>query len=115
MRRPLALALLGLIVLVPAAARAPVGHAAGSCQAGDTMISIVEYAFQGGTITIPAGTTVCWTNKGTVDHSASSNSPAFNSMTLAPGDSYRFTFSADGSFPYRCTFHSGMTGSVVVQ
>ena len=52
MRRPLALALLGLLAFVPAAARAPVAHAAGTCMPGDTEIDAVEYTFTNGTISV---------------------------------------------------------------
>src|SRR6476659_2580047 len=105
MRKTLVLALLALTALMPGATRVPLAHAAGSCIAGDTKVSIVNFAFQPATITVPLGTTVCWTNNGSVNHSATSDNPAFDSSTLASGDSFRFTFSSNGSFPYHCNFH----------
>jgi plastocyanin len=47
----------------------------------------------------------------------------FNAVTGAPEDIVGVntstiisrTFSTVGTFPYQCTIHSGMTGSVVVQ
>ena len=48
MRKTLVLALLALTALVPGAARVPLAHAAGSCMAGDTTISIVDFSFQQG-------------------------------------------------------------------
>jgi hypothetical protein len=48
MRRPLALALLGLIAFVPAAAE-PRRHL--SCQAGDIIIDVVDFQLQNGTQT----------------------------------------------------------------
>jgi plastocyanin len=58
MRKTLVLALVGL-TLVPGAARVPLAHAAGSCMASDTKVTIVNFAFQPATITVPLGTSVC--------------------------------------------------------
>lgn len=37
-----------------------------------------------------------------------------NSGTLAAGVGFQHTFASAGTFPYRCTIHPGMTGSVTV-
>jgi plastocyanin len=34
---------------------------------------------------------------------------------MAPGASFTQTFSTAGSFPYHCSFHPGMIGTVAVQ
>src|SRR5919201_4655133 len=70
------------------------GHArstVGTCQVGDVQISIVDYAFNQADVSISPGDFVCWTNNGTVSHTATSDDSGatFNSGTLAPGDSYR--------------------------
>jgi hypothetical protein len=46
MRKTLVLALLTLTALIPGATRAPLAHAAGTCMADDTTISIVDFSFQ---------------------------------------------------------------------
>lgn len=66
-------------------------------------------------ITVPVGTMVTWTNNDSTAHTATSNTGAFNSGTIAPGRSFSFTFQTAGTYPYHCNFHSGMVGSVVVQ
>jgi len=66
-------------------------------------------------ITLPVGTMVTWTNTDSTAHTATSNTGAFNSGTIAPGRSFSFTFQTAGTYPYHCNFHSGMVGSVVVQ
>jgi plastocyanin len=66
-------------------------------------------------ITVPVGTMVTWTNNDSTAHTASSNTGVFNSGTIGPGQSFSFTFQAAGTYPYHCSFHAGMVGSVVVQ
>ncbi len=92
-------------------------------------INMTEYAFSSASLTIKAGTTVKWENKGTTSHTTTSDagvSPAFDSGTLAapgttmdpyggttttPGGSFQMTFSTPGTYTYHCTFH-GVSGSV---
>ena len=66
-------------------------------------------------LTITAGTTVTWKNTDSIAHTVTSDAGAFNSSTLGAGAIFSFTFSAKGTFPYHCTFHPGMIGSVIVQ
>lgn len=66
-------------------------------------------------LTVPVNTTVKWTNKDGVTHTVTSNSGEFNSGNIGSGGTYSFTFTKAGSFPYRCTIHSNMTGTVTVQ
>ncbi len=66
-------------------------------------------------ITVAVGTAVTWTNNDSIGHTSTSNTGVFNSGTIAPGQSFSFTFQAAGTYPYHCTFHPGMVGSVVVQ
>lgn len=66
-------------------------------------------------ITVTAGTAVTWTNTDSTAHTATGDGGAFNSGTIPAGGSFSFTFQTRGTFPYHCTFHRGMVGSVVVQ
>ena len=74
-------------------------------------------AFTPSSITVSAGTTVKWTNKESTSHTVTSTSqtPLFSSGTLGNGGTFSFTFDTPGTYPYRCTLHSGMNGTVVVQ
>ncbi len=86
-------------------------------QGGTVTVSIVDNAFTPKTITVPVGTTVRWTNNGNLPHTvtSTSNPKAFDSGTLNPGDSFEFTFKTAGQFPYRCSIHPSMTGTVIVE
>lgn len=46
--------------------------------------------------------------------SAPATPKELNSPTLQQGGSFAHTFAAAGTFPYHCTIHSGMAGSVTV-
>ena len=52
---------------------------AGACDESDTIVAIVDFAFEPATVEIPAGTTVCWTNTGARSHTATSDTGAFDS------------------------------------
>jgi cupredoxin-like protein len=72
-------------------------------------------AFSPADLTIDAGTTVTWTNTDRTSHTSTSNATGWNSGTIAPGGQFSFTFAAAGTFPYHCSIHPGMTGTVVVR
>jgi plastocyanin len=76
--------------------------------------SMGSAAYAPNPVTISAGSSVTWMNTDTVTHTATSDSGAF-SGNLAPGATYSYTFPAKGTYPYHCTQHPGMMGTVVVQ
>lgn len=104
---PAALAPAALLVLLLAAPRPVLGaqHA----------VTIIDDAFTPASITVSVGDTVTWTNAGQDPHTVTSDSGAFDSQRLEPGAVFSHTFTAAGTFTYRCDFHSNMTGQVVVQ
>lgn len=77
---------------------------------------IESYAFSPDTIRVTAGTTIKWTNKDAVAHTVTSTTAIFDSGTIAgSGGTYSLQFNTAGTFPYICTFHPTMTGTVIVQ
>jgi len=82
--------------------------------AGGTAVTIQNFAFQPTTIAIAAGQAVTWTNKDTVLHNAVANDVSWSTANLSTGDSASITFSTAGTFPYRCSIHPEMTGTIVV-
>jgi plastocyanin len=81
---------------------------------GANTIAIQNFAFNPATLTVKAGTTVTWTNLDSTNHPVASDTGVFNSGTLNNGQSYSFTFNQTGSYPYHCTVHPSMTGTVIV-
>lgn len=77
-------------------------------------VSIVDFAFNPGSITVNSGDTVQWTNNGKVPEGHDVTGDGLDSGLLNPGDSYSHTFNAAGTFSYVCTIHPAMTGAVEV-
>ena len=88
----------------------PTVHITGSAYA--------TYQFSPASITIKVGTTVVWISGADVPHSATSDpgsAVTWDSGAIPPGGgTYRFTFTQVGTFPYHCTYHAYMHGSIIV-
>jgi plastocyanin len=94
---------------VPADIPAP--EAAAAAQVG-----LRDNAFEPRTVTVPAGTTVQWTNRGQRPHTVTSDAGAWDSGSVAPGASYSYKFTQPGTYPYHCGHHPmEMRGVVVVK
>lgn len=78
-------------------------------------VKIVNFAFRPKAITIAKGTKVRWTNRGSVNHTTTSNKGLWNSGVLAPGASFGRVFRKVGTFRYHCTLHPTlMQGKIIV-
>jgi len=71
-------------------------------------------AFVPGDLAVQVGTTVTWMNTDRDSHTTTSDAAAWNSGTISPGRQFSFTFQTAGTFPYHCSFHPGMIGTIVV-
>ena len=78
-------------------------------------VTIDNFFFTPGTVTVKAGTTVTWTNKDDIPHAVAAVNKQFKSKTLDTDDGYAFTFTTPGSYEYFCSLHPHMTGTVVVE
>ncbi|MGH2531403.1 MAG: cupredoxin domain-containing protein [Thermomicrobiales bacterium] len=92
----------------------PAEEAQAEGQGEDVAVSIVNFAFDPGSIDVEVGTTVTWTNNDTAPHTVTADDGSFDSGTLEPGDTFSFTFGQAGSFAYFCAIHPNMTASVNV-
>lgn len=75
------------------------------------------YAFVPATLTIKVRTQVVWSNDSNAPHTVSSDSGVFNTpnpLGINPGQTYAFTFTKPGTYPYYCNIHTYMTGKIVV-
>lgn len=77
-------------------------------------VSITDTGFGPKTLEAAGGDTVVWTNDGTRIHDVSADDGTFQSGPMSPGQSFTFTFGASGTYVYRSTTDSNLTGSVVV-
>lgn len=81
-------------------------------------ISLKDNRFQPARVTVPAGTTVIWSNDETdptVAHNVISRDYRWASSDFLPGETYQRTFLASGEYRYFCDLHGGMTGRIVVE
>lgn len=78
-------------------------------------VTIVDFSFSPGTITIDQGDTVTWVNDGPTPHSATASDGSFDTGVFPAGQTRSHTFSQAGTFAYICTPHPNMRGTVVVQ
>lgn len=80
-------------------------------------VTIKDFAFNPGTITVKAGTKVTWTNEDSVSHTVTADNPSSDapaSGNIAKGQSYSFTFTKAGTYAYHCTPHPYMKATVIV-
>ncbi|MFI6280888.1 plastocyanin/azurin family copper-binding protein [Streptomyces sp. NPDC050988] len=111
---PLLSALSVLVLLVPLLL---LWAAPGPASAATYRVAMKGYAFGPGTLTVPVGSTVTWTNQDTAPHDVKTTSgPAsIHSPMLQKGQSWSFTFTTAGSYGYYCTVHPDMTARIVVR
>ncbi|SIO56493.1 Plastocyanin [Singulisphaera sp. GP187] len=100
------------------AANAPPGESAGKpVSAEPKQISIDNFKYAPGTLTIPAGTKVTWTNHDDMPHTVTSTGKPkiLNSEALDTDDQYSHVFADPGTYIYVCTIHPKMSGQVIVE
>jgi LPXTG-motif cell wall-anchored protein len=80
----------------------------------DMTVSIQDFSFNPGQITVAPGTTVTWTNEGPSPHTTTADDGSWDSGTLQQGEDFSFTFDKPGTYTYHCSIHPDMTASVKV-
>ena len=78
-------------------------------------VKIDNFAFSPAQITVSVGTTVRWTNGDDIPHTVVSNDKVFKSKVLDTDEQFTYTFTKPGTYPYFCSIHPKMTGTVVVR
>ena len=61
----------------------------------------------------PAGSTSITIDS--ITHTSAANNGLFASPNVAPNSRFNFTFTTAGTFPYHCTIHPNMVGTIIVQ
>ena len=77
-------------------------------------VSIDNFAFAPATLTVPAGSTVTWTNKNEEPHAVVANDGSFPSPGMGSQSTFSYTFAKAGKFDYVCSIHPYMHATVVV-
>ncbi len=111
--RPRAFALFFLLMLAAVACSASASAAAKPVET-DHVEMPPSYYFSPQTIQVPAGASVTWHNGDNFTHSVQVAGVNDQALIARPGDSVSVKFDRPGTYSYHCTFHSSMTGQVVV-
>jgi len=86
----------------------------GSDQSTTQKVSIDNFTFAPAMISIPRGGRIQWINHDDIPHTVVANDKLFKSSVLDTNDHFEFQFDTAGSYPYFCSLHPHMTGTVVV-
>ena len=78
-------------------------------------VTIDASAFKPVDLTVKAGDTVVWVNKDFFPHTATSKAASFDSGDLAPAKSWKYVTKKKGDFPYICSIHPSMRGTLHVK
>jgi amicyanin len=89
----------------------------GQASAAGYSVAMKGYAFSPASLSVPAGSTVTWTNYDTAPHDVKTTSGplSVHSPMLNKGQSWSFTFTTAGSYGYVCTVHPDMTAGITVR
>lgn len=83
-----------------------------------TVVRIVANAgsnsFSPNPVEVKVGETVTWINDDSGRHTVTSKDGVFNSELMGRGQSFSYTFDKAGEYPYSCSPHPNMVGTVVV-
>jgi plastocyanin len=80
-----------------------------------TELVIVDFGFEPDTLEVSAGATVEVVNEDAATHTVSAEDGSFDIRLAGGGDRASFTVDAPGTYPFVCTIHPSMTGSIVVR
>ena len=84
---------------------------------GTAAVTIDNFTFTPALLTVARGTQVVWTNRDDMAHTvvSAASPPAFRSHPLDTGDTFAAVFDRPGRFPYFCSLHPHMQGTIVVR
>nr|WP_268238841.1 cupredoxin family copper-binding protein [Paraburkholderia caffeinilytica] len=83
--------------------------------AGTYVIVIEQMRFNPPVLTVHRGDRVTWVNKDLFPHTATATPTAFDSHEIQPNASWSYVTRQTGSYPYLCTLHTTMRGTLIVQ
>lgn len=116
------LAGLGAVALVMAACSSSGGSAASASGSacteatgtGAVTVSVKDFAFEPAAITAKVGDLVSFTNAGFEPHNATLDAGGCATKTMQTGEADGLRFTVAGSYPFHCTVHIQMTGTITV-
>ncbi len=90
------------------------GESGGSAAQGDA-VEIVDFEYTPADLTVAAGTEITFTNGDGTAHTATSRDNAFDSGSIAGGETGSITVEDAGTYTYFCSFHPFMEATLTVE
>jgi plastocyanin len=107
---------IALAVLTTIRGTEPVANCFALAKDARTEVVIDNFNFSPGTLTVPVGATVTWTNHDNVPHVIASADDQFKkSPVLKTGQHFSNSFATAGTYSYFCSIHPRMTGKIIVK
>jgi plastocyanin len=78
-------------------------------------VRIHNFAFQPATLVVSPGTRIVWTNTDSDPHTVDSTKRVWTSEALDTASRFARVFKNTGPFPYYCSIHPFMHGTIVVK
>jgi len=97
----------------PAGATATAAAIVCAATGSGTAATIADFAFAPNPVTVSSGGFATWTNNDSTAHTVTFDSGP-DCGNVAAGASVTVGFNAPGTYPYHCSIHSSMKGSVTV-
>jgi plastocyanin len=99
----------------PSAAASAAGAACAEASGNGTVaVSVKDFSFEPSTINAKVGDTITFSNTGNAPHNATLDTGGCATPTISPGKSDGLTFTAPGSYPFHCSIHPQMKGTITV-
>jgi plastocyanin len=103
-----------VIVSVLLVGQSAIASRSGPAQAsGAKSVGINHFAYHPGTLRVPKGTRVVFSNASGVAHTAT-DAGVFDTGHIKPGHSVGVRFARKGTFAYHCKIHPFMHGKIIV-
>lgn len=82
---------------------------------GSPVVKMIDTTYEPETLTVKVGDTVTWVNEDSAGHNAVAEDDSWGTDLFGEGGSGSVTFDTPGTYPYVCTAHAGMTGTIIVE
>jgi plastocyanin len=87
---------------------------AGAAHAETHTVTIQFFQFKPQALEVKPGDEIVFVNRDLIEHTATASNNAFDSKSIRPGQSWKWTAGAAGEYPYICAFHPSMKGVIKV-
>ncbi|MDH6153708.1 MULTISPECIES: cupredoxin domain-containing protein [Paraburkholderia] len=79
------------------------------------VVAVEDMRFSPATLKVKRGDRIVWINKDLFPHTVTADNRAFDSGSLPANASWSYVTGRAGTYPYGCSFHPTMHGSLTVR